>query len=348
MERSQCLAIAVMLLLATLGGSARAERIDVVAGESIQAAIDGAAEGDEIVLGAGRYQGDIDFLGKAIFIRGVGHKTVVVGSGEGPVVRFTNGEGNESVLDSIRVTGGRAIQGGGILIRGASPVVVRCVITRNRASARGSGIHIERGSKALIFNNLITFNRRAGGGDPHSVEIVDAAPIVANNTIARGDSNGVILRGVSSAIIVNNVIAWNGARVGGKLRGRGICDFSGGVATIVGNVFHRNRIAALLRNGTDYKRVASLQNGAGDARVRENRDGNPGVRRTPPRKARLSRPRHFSLRRNGRAVDGGIEAPVCTDEDGSRTDAGWTGGPFAEGAAAPLAIDACVRGLSSL
>jgi nitrous oxidase accessory protein NosD len=337
-----------ILAVAAMASSARAEQIDVAPGASVQDALDAASDGDEIVLAAGRYEGDLDFLGKAVVVRGAGDDTVLVGTGSGPVVRFANGEGDRSVLDSVRVTGGQAVQGGGIYISGASPVIVRCVITRNRASAQGSGIHVTGGSRALILNNLVTYNRRDGTGDPHGIEVVGAAPLIAYNTIARGDSNGIILRGDSASVVAGNVIAWNGARVRGKLRGRGICDFSGGRATIVANVFHRNRIAALLRDGRDFRKIKTLQKAGGDARVRDNVDGSPGVRRSPPKRARLSRAKHFRLRRRGKAVDGGVDAAVCPDLDGTRADAGFTGGPFAEGGATPTASDACVLGLLSL
>ena len=68
----------------------------------------------------------------------------------------------------------------------------------------------------------------------------------------------------------------------------------------------------------------------------------------PPRNARASRPRHFELRKKGRAVDGALDAPVCTDLDGTRGDAGMTGGRYAEGGETPSASDQCVVGLFSL
>ena len=43
-------------------------------------------------------------------------------------------------------------------------------------------MYLER-SQAALYNNLIAYNATDGGGDPHSVEIQDAAPVVANNTI---------------------------------------------------------------------------------------------------------------------------------------------------------------------
>jgi len=68
------------------------------------------------------------------------------GTGGGPVVTFASGETPASVLDSLTITGGRADAGGGVLILGSSPTVVRTVITQNRAGLRGSGIYVEAGA----------------------------------------------------------------------------------------------------------------------------------------------------------------------------------------------------------
>jgi hypothetical protein len=117
--------------------------------------------------------------------------------------------------------------------------VIRTVIFDNEARSQGSGIYLTR-SSAYLRNNAVLYNH-TGLGDPHSIEVVDAFPSIINNTILRNDSNGIILRGSSPALILNNLIALNGSRG----RGRGICDFSGGVATIHYNLFWRNRRAAI-------------------------------------------------------------------------------------------------------
>ena len=57
------------LPLVFFGPSASAGTINVAAGESIQAAIDVAGAGDEIIVAAGTYFETIDFLGKAIALR---------------------------------------------------------------------------------------------------------------------------------------------------------------------------------------------------------------------------------------------------------------------------------------
>ncbi len=319
-------------LLAISASPGHAASVPVSPGENLQAAIDAASAGDVLELGAGRYDGDIDFGGKAVTVRGVGTETVIRGTGDGPVVTFSSGEGTDSVLDSVTVTGGEAARGGGILIDGASPTVLRCAIVRNRAAAQGSGIHVTGGSLARIYNNLVFRSRRRGNADPHGIEIVDASPTVVNNTVVKGDSNGLIIRGTSSPLIANNVFAINGSRVGRKLRGRGICDFSGGAAVIRHNVFFKNRKSAILRSGTDSKKIARLENELADPNLVGNTDGNPRYHGTRGRKVRY---RDFTPRgARSRARDAGDPAPEHEDLDGTRNDAGFTGGPYPPGSTA--------------
>jgi len=313
-----------------LGRAAQAATLTVNPGESVQAAIVAADAGDEIRVAAGVFDEDLDFLGKAIAVVGSGPDTVIRGTGTGPVVRFAAGETAASVLDSVTVTGGLADRGGGILIVGSSPTIVRCVVTQNRARGQGSGIYLEA-SSAQLLNNLITYNRSAAG-DPHSVEIVNASPRVVNNTIARGDSNGIIIRGPSAAVILNNVLAQNGSVAPGDRRGRGICDFSGGLAVIRHNLFHRNRIGALLTNGRDWRRIETADREIGLPRLAGNVDGAPrftGPIRLDPARTTVSSFVPAAGRRSSRAPDGGDPDPAYADVDGSRNDIGFTGGPFA-------------------
>ncbi len=247
------------------------------------------------------------------------------------------------MLDSVWVTGGAAMRGGGIRIEGASPTIVRSYVVGNRASEAGSGISVVGPGEPRLYNNVLGWNRRDGSGDPHSLEVRDAAPVIVNNTILRGDSNGVILRGASPARLRGNVIARNGSRVAGQLRGRGICDFSGETAEIRFNVFHRNRIAALLRDGRDWRRVEGFQRARPEvALVEENVDGAPGFRRAPPQGPRGVEPELLALsRRLGAARDAADPDPTCADLDGSRGDAGHGGGPFAAPSRALPELGAC-------
>lgn len=336
--------LAVILSLVASTGAFSATIHVPVDQPGIQAAIDAAAAGDVIAVAAGVYRESLDFRGKAVTVVGRGPDTVVDAGGAGTVVRFASGEGNGSILDSLLLRGGDANLGGGIYVRDASPTIVRNVILDNRAVAGGSGIFVDGAAAApLLYNNLIAYNQ-SSGGDPHSLEIVGGAgPIVVNNTIVRGDSNGIIVRGPSAPRIVNNIIAFNGSLDSGA-RGRGICDFSvGGRAVIAFNDFRRNRVAALLRGGNDWRRVTRFQRlNPDEPNVRDNVDGRPGFPSRLPRTAAAAslddfRPLAGDLR--AAAIDAGDPSPECVDVDGTRNDIGFTGGPFAVAGTYPFRGD---------
>lgn len=310
--------------------------IDVVPGASIQVAIAGASDGDVIRVATGVYQEEIDFLGKAITVVGAGPDSVIQGDLTGSVVRFASGEGPQSVLDSFTITGGGSEFGGGIYISDSSPLIVRNVIAGNSASNRGSGIFIQN-STARIVNNLLIFNfgdagLGVGGGDPHSIEVSNASPLIINNTIARGSSNGMLFRLASAPVVENNVIALNGSKVGRERFGRGICDFStGGTARMRYNLFYKNRVGALLTNGTDFRRIRRAEAEIGAPRLEGNVDGGPKFQRRIPNIIAEATPFDFTLRDVGRAraIDGGNPDPAFNDRDGSRNDIGHTGGLYA-------------------
>jgi hypothetical protein len=320
-------ALSVALACAT---AASADVIPVAAGQSIQAALDAASAGDVLQLDAGLFGGNVDYKGKAVTIRGVGPDSVIEGAGDGPVVTFAGAETEDATLDSVTVTGGVAGLGGGIHIAGASPTVMRTVIRENRARFQGSGVYIEGGSPLLV-NNLIVYNSSAQN-DPHSIEIVNAAPMLVNNTIARSDSNGIILRGASAAVIMNNMIVYNGSSTSAGRRGRGICDFSGGMARIHFNLFARNRIAALLTNGQDYRTVARADSEIGTPRLLGNVDGPAAFAGRISRDGARVDIADFRLRGSRSRVparDAGNPENAFNDVDGSRNDMGVGGGPLA-------------------
>lgn len=320
----------VAVLTAAPAGAAT---IIVNPGESIQTAIDGALPGDTIEVQPGTYNEDIDFGGKAVTVVGTGPDTVLQGTGAGPVVRFESGETSASVLDSMTITGGDAITGGGINIVSSSPTILRNIVHDNVARQRGSGIYLND-SQALISNNLVMYNRNSAG-DPHGIQLTDSDATVVNNSIIRNDSNGIFLIGSTAADVRNNLIARNGS----KGRGRGICDFSGGASEIHYSLFWKNRASALLTNGQDFGKIRRAQLLIGAPRIVGNVDGNPEMfLRKPPKidskklatftiadLAAMLRPNPAGKRM--RAIDAGDPDPVYDDRDGTRNDIGFTGGP---------------------
>lgn len=312
--------------------SSDAATILVNPGESIQAAIDGASPGDRIEVMPGTYVEDIDYGGKAVTVVGTGPDTVLQGTGAGSVVTFASGETASSVIDSMVIRDGVAMRGGGIYVFQASPTIVRNIVVDNQASHQGSGIHIEQ-SSALVQNNLVVYNFNSQL-DPHAIEVQDADPTIVNNTILRNDSNGIILRGATSATVKNNLIGRNGSRG----RGRGICDFSPSSEISYG-LFWRNRRSALLTGGRDFGKIRKAQLLFGPPQLVGNVDGNPELLlRKPPKlgskkrgdltvadMAALFRPNPDGRRQ--RAIDAGDPDPLYDDRDATRNDIGFTGGP---------------------
>ncbi|MCH7702628.1 MAG: hypothetical protein IID37_13170, partial [Planctomycetes bacterium] len=124
------------LALAT-GSVAWAEVINVPGDfATIQAAIDAAINGDEVVVAADTYVENVDFLGKDITVRStdpldpdVVGTTIIDGGGIGTVVVLSTGE-----ISGFTITGGvsTGAQGGGVDATGGA-VVSHNVITANVA-----------------------------------------------------------------------------------------------------------------------------------------------------------------------------------------------------------------------
>jgi hypothetical protein len=148
-----------------------AQTLYVPSGEysSIQSAINDANDGDTIVVSAGTYQENINFLGKAITVRSVDPNdpnmvaaTIIDGSNPvdpniGSVVTFNSGEDTNSVLSGFTITGGTGSWlpiswhlhqvywnrcGGGVVCYNMSePTISKNVFTGNTAG-QGGGIYV--------------------------------------------------------------------------------------------------------------------------------------------------------------------------------------------------------------
>ena len=140
---------------------------------TIQAAINVAAIGDEVVLSVGTYTGngnrDIDLNGKAITVRSVDPKDPAVvastiidcqGSESEPHrgFHFHNNEDANSVLDGFTITGGYGSFGGAILCQNSSPLISNCEFVNNFASAAGGAIENENGSNPILTNCVFRNN----------------------------------------------------------------------------------------------------------------------------------------------------------------------------------------------
>ncbi|NQT34313.1 VCBS repeat-containing protein, partial [bacterium] len=230
--------------------------------ESIQAAIDMASNGDTVLVQPDTYIELIDFLGKDIVVgslylttqnEGFIESTIIDADGNGGVVTFTNGEGNDAVLTGFTIQNG--IQpgvgnGGGILCDDASPTITRCLI-RNNQARRGGGIYVTNNAAPLISSCSFISNLAVsyGGG----ISINEASPIISYCII--NGNEGTIRGGgiycqdessdpaVSFSLIINNSSTYGG----------GVCANNSNITidncTISGNIVGNLGSGVLCRYG---------------------------------------------------------------------------------------------------
>lgn len=193
---------------------------------NIQDAISTAYDGDVILVSPGLYNEDIDFFGKSISVVSTdgAASTTLQGTGFDSVVRFVSGEGSTAILDGFTVTGGTAVEGGGIFCLNSSPTIRNCIVTGNTAQggpvgfANGGGIACIAEAticEAILENNEIHGNDALSGGGIACVASAGGVcnPEIRNNTIHNNSASQggglitklrVLTTGTVTARISNN------------------------------------------------------------------------------------------------------------------------------------------------
>jgi hypothetical protein len=209
---------------------------------TIQSGINGAADGDTVLVARGHYYERINFYGKAILVASnfifdsdtttidstiIDADTLILGVADtGSVVVFVSGEDSTSIIQGFTMqngigtltTPGGAIYyryGGGIYCNFSSPTIKNNVIAKNYTiftlyrGGQGGGISCLH-SFCIISNNIISKNDGSFGGGIHCWK---AFPYIINNTITENSSGmgGGIGFNSSSPVINNNIISENSA-----------------------------------------------------------------------------------------------------------------------------------------
>ena len=234
-----------VVVLAAAGATSLAAgaTIYVPAEEStIQAAVDAASDGDEILVAPGTYTGSGDSVinpgGKAITIRATGtaDETIVDGEGARMVVWCNGGEGANTVIEGFTITGGEASNGGGVFCEDhSSPTLTDCKISGNTASIGGGICCFDHSSPTLtdcdITGNTGTFT---GGG----ISCSFSSPTLVNCEIS---GNTVENHGGGTHFYLNSSPTLNGCTISGNTASTGggvSCESSSPTlrgCTIVGN-----------------------------------------------------------------------------------------------------------------
>ena len=156
----------------TVGCFAAADTINVPAGGDIQAAIDGASDGDIIQLEAGEYfpAATIDTIGKAVTLRGEVGKddartTVIDGQDSIRLFQCVSGEYSGTVFEQLVIKSGYSSDGGGIYMQTASPVIQACTFVGNgQSGVRGGAVYCSVGTNPVIYDCVFTQNTAYQGG----------------------------------------------------------------------------------------------------------------------------------------------------------------------------------------
>lgn len=108
---------------------------------TVQAGIDAAPSGGQVLVSPGVYHERIDFHGKAVDVASAqgSQATVLDGDHGGTVVTFASGEGRGSVLRGFTVRNGTT---SGIAVWHSSPTMTGNVVSGN-VSSSGGGIDVE-------------------------------------------------------------------------------------------------------------------------------------------------------------------------------------------------------------
>ncbi|MBD3235822.1 MAG: hypothetical protein GF330_03885 [Candidatus Eisenbacteria bacterium] len=181
---------------------------------TIQAALSAAAPGDTVLLGDGLFVGDgnrdLDFGGQAIVLRSLSADPQVCridaeGSESDPhrVFDFVSGEGRETVVEAITLSGGYAdgecceeLTGGAVYCFASSPTFRDCIVADNYAVTSGGAMICAAEAQPRIEACWFTRNTAANGGalmcGGYSIpEIVDCTFFDNGATTAPGKGGAI-------------------------------------------------------------------------------------------------------------------------------------------------------------
>ena len=143
---------------------------------TIQAAVDSAQPGDRVIVGPGTYREAIKMTGKPIILEAEAgpSRTVVDATDLNAPVLICIGSASESVvIRGFRFTGGSgdasqhgktATVGGGLVLRGCSPLIENCRVIGNVATHGGGGVWAAEHATPRFIRCTFSSNRAERGG----------------------------------------------------------------------------------------------------------------------------------------------------------------------------------------
>ncbi|MDY7108669.1 MAG: hypothetical protein SYC29_08525, partial [Planctomycetota bacterium] len=217
--------LALGLVLAQPVGPAGADTLEVPGQyPTIQAAINAAQTGDEILVAPGVYPERIHLLGKTITLRGTAGPDLTIIDATGlnqDVIICTNGEGPDTIVQGFTVTGGVD----GIRTRLSAPTLSDCLFVANA----GHGMSCEEAAP-VAFDCAFSDNIDCG------IQNVIGAPVLERCAIEGNGAGGVFSLGPAIVTLLDCSLIGNTA-----VFGAGLHNLDGGAARLVNCTFIANQ-----------------------------------------------------------------------------------------------------------
>ncbi len=224
-----------LVILFAAAGVCLADTHYVSPGQSIQAAIDAATNGDQIEVAPGTYNESINFSGKAVRLyNSTGPAvTIINANGAAHAVQCVSGEDANTILEGFTVIGATD---SGMYNSSSSPTVTNCTFTGITSIWNGGGMCNINSSSPIVTNCTFTGNSAnySGGGMYNSYSNPTVTNCTFSGNSANYDGGGMYNFIDSDPTVTNCTFTGNTAANGG-----GMSNFSGS-PTVTGCTFSDN------------------------------------------------------------------------------------------------------------
>ncbi len=199
---------------------------------TIQAAVDAAANGDEVVVLPGVYSGGdpvVRIANKDVVLRSTAGAAATVIQGDGGRVMELLGTNAATVIEGFTIRNGYdpSDGGAGVLVQGGGPTFRECLFTNNScgsltAGDLGGGGMLIQASNPLIERCRFMNNNGGSGGKGGGIAMYASSPVILecrfeSNQALPGYGGGLYIGG-GSPLIERTLIRGNTATYGGGIR----------------------------------------------------------------------------------------------------------------------------------